>query len=745
MAGMLLALADDAAPTEVAAANAAWRAVGGLVVVVAAAFATPAFVIASAVLAAVSSSEPLLIAVGALGVGIGALGAWRWPDVEAVGATVGLCIVAVVYRLPHDSPMGLSTLVAVVVVIPALLGAWRWGPVWFTRTLGSFAGLLILVAVVAGVGFVFAGLRAQSQLEDASSAIELAADRFGDGDEDGARSSLEAALADVRGARDGLDEPWLAPLPVLPVFSQHEALLDTIAVEADRTVEATLALLDDLDGTPLSLSGGRIDLDAIRAIAPGLADLADATETAERELEDARSRWLVGPASSALDDGIEEVRAIAADVRKAASAVELAPGLFGGNGLRTHLVLFATPAELRGSVGLVGNWALLEAEDGELRLTGVGRASDLNDALEQAPVTLSEPEGYIERYGANSVESEFQDVTLSPHFPDVADVAAQLFLAATGTEVSSVILVDPTAVEAMLRIAGPVNVRGQTVTANSVVSLLLVDQYTMFAEEEDRVEFLAVLLAAAFDQMLGAELPDPWALDDVFGDVVDQDRLLMASTDPDELALLEELGLTGSFPPRDVDDIAALVIQNAGQNKIDTFLGRSMRHRVHLDTDTGVVTATTTVRLENTVQDLSGPDALVGNNDQGYPRGTNVAQVVLYTPHRLRAVTVDGRAGGAQARDEFGLRSYSLLVEIPPGGVVELDFTLEGQMPVEEGRLDRYVLAVPVQPAVNPLRIDLEVTDTTGGLVNGGSGTWSGGAADLRDQRFEFDLSPSAG
>ena len=161
---------------------------------------------------------------------------------------------------------------------------------------------------------------------------------------------------------------------------------------------------------------------------------------------------------------------------------------------------------------------------------------------------------------------------------------------------------------------------------------------------------------------------------------------------------------------------------------------------MRIDATTGELSATTTVRLENTVTDLSGPDSVVGNNDQGYPRGTNVAQVILYTPHRLTAVTVDGRAGGAQTREEFGLRSYSLLVEIPPGGAVELDFTLSGQVGAAPGRLDRYVLAMPVQPAVNPLQIDLEVTDTSGGSVNGRPGPWTGGVAEQRDQRFEFTL-----
>ena len=57
VAGTLIAIADDAAPTERETIDLVWRAVGGALVVAAGAFAPPVYLIASAVIAAVSSSS----------------------------------------------------------------------------------------------------------------------------------------------------------------------------------------------------------------------------------------------------------------------------------------------------------------------------------------------------------------------------------------------------------------------------------------------------------------------------------------------------------------------------------------------------------------------------------------------------------------------------------------------------------------------------------------------------------------
>ncbi|MEM7285154.1 MAG: DUF4012 domain-containing protein [Actinomycetota bacterium] len=745
-AGTILAAVDDAAPTQSESVDVVWRAVSGALIVAAGAFAPPVYLVASGVLAAVSSGSPLLITLGALACIVGVAAAVRWPDVELLGAIVGLLVATVAFRLPHDEPLGLSTLIAIVVVLPLMVGAWQWGPDQLVRGVAALAGLVLLVGVAAGVGFAVSAVQAQSSLDDAATELDLAVELFGLGDEDGARSSIEAAGRSIADARDVATRSWLAPLRIIPVLAQHERLLDTLTDEAQRTVSAGDRVLDDLDRTSLTIGGGRVDLDAVESVRPGIDELAAATARAERELDAADSPWLVGPARSGLDETLERLADVVDATDRAADVLALAPSAFGRDAPAHHLVLFATPAELRGSIGLIGNWALIEADDGRLSLQGVGRASDLNDALERTPVALREPEGYLERYGANAIETEFQDVSLSPHFPDVASVAAQLFEAAEGVPIDQVLMVDPFGVAALLRLTGPIGVLGTTLTTDNVAEFLLVDQYSTFATEEARVEFLGVLLSRTFSRLLEVDFPAPWELDDIFAEVVDQDRLLLGATSGPDVALLDDLGLSGTFrPPDSGSDFVALILQNAGQNKADTFLHRSMRYEVELDAGTGALEASATVELTNTIPDLSLPEPIIENNDQGYPLGSNIVEVTIYSPHRLTGVVRDGAEIAAQSRTEFGVRTYSVLLEIAAGATTTLRFALAGEIVVPDGGLDTYELEIPVQPAVRPLLLDVSLAERSDARISGADGPWRLAVPTDVDQSFRLDLAVVAG
>ena len=746
VAGTLIAIADDAAPTERETIDLVWRAVGGALVVAAGAFAPPVYLIASAVIAAVSSGSVLLIALGAAACVVGLVAAIRFPDVELLGAVVALAVVTVAFHLPENSPTGMSTLLAVAMVLPLVVGAWLWGPDLLLRGLAAALGVTLLIGLASGVAFAVSAFQAQSDLDEAAEQLDLAVELFGLGDEDGARSSLAAAGRSIDEARAAATRPWLAPAAIFPVLSQHDRLLDTLTDEGRRTVAASDLVLEELDRTSLTIGGGRIDLDAVVSVTPAMDGLAAATRRAEAALTDARSAWLIGPARTGLDESLERLADITEATGRASDVLALAPSVFGRDRPANHLVLFATPAELRGSTGLVGNWALIRADDGALRLDGVGRASDLNDALERTQVTLREPEGYIERYGANAIETEFQDVTLSPHFPDVASVAAQLFTAVEGVPIDNVMLIDPFGVAALLQLTGPVGVLGTMLTADNVAEFLLVDQYQTFETEEARVEFLSLLLGTTFGRLLEVEFPAPWELDDVFADIVGQDRLVFGATGEPDATLLDDLGLAGTFRRSDdAADFAAVILQNAGQNKADTFLERGFAYEVDLDPTTGRLGAVARVELTNTIVDLTLPGPIVGNNDQGYPLGTNVAQVTLYSPHRLTSVALDGQEIAAQARTEFGLRTYSVLVELGPGAASTLEFALDGEISAPGGESGRYLLELPVQSAVQPLAVEVRVDTGRGWSIEGEPSAWRQSSLTAEDLRFELDLSPARG
>ncbi len=708
--GAVLGALDDAAPTGIAAVDGWWRALAAAVIVLCGAYAPPLVWVASAVAAAVSSSQPSLLILGALTIVVATVAAYRFPTFLSGGAAVGVSVSWIVFRLPHDQFVGAATLVAMAVAAIVVLAAWYWGPVWLGTSLGVMTAALAVAFLGGAAVLGLTVFDARGDLNEATDLAQRSEDLFREGDEQGAERTLRQAVDTLERVDRSANSRWVNLTRALPVIGRHTAAIQTLTGAGTDTAAAALTVLEQLDRGALTIVDGAVDLQAVRSIEPAVASLAALSGAAVDDLDLIETQWLVPPARDAITDALAEIEDLATAAQRASKAVKLAPPMLGIDGPRTYLVLFATPAELRGSTGLIGNWATVEANDGTLSLAGVGRVEDLVAELEQLDVRLSEPADYLARYGPNSPETQFHDITLSPNFPDVAAMAAQLFEAATGTEIDSVLLADPEALAALVGLAGPIQLGGRTMTAANVADFLLTEQYAVLGEESERLLFLEQLLQFTFLRLFAIEFPDPWDLDEVFQDVIAEDRLVISSVRPSEQALLEELGLGGEFPERTRpgDDLIGMVTQNGGQNKIDTFLERSLTYTATLDRAADRIAATVQIELTNSVPDLNLADAVVGSNDQGLPLGTNRLTLVVYSPHTLVSATVDGVEQGFQVVPEFGLLSFARRMDIAPGQTVVVELQLEGDLDAAGG----YRLLVPVQASVLGDRLTVSVADT---------------------------------
>jgi hypothetical protein len=170
--------------------------------------------------------------------------------------------------------------------------------------------------------------------------------------------------------------------------------------------------------------------------------------------------------------------------------------------------------------------------------------------------------------------------------------------------------------------------------------------------------------------------------------------------------LLRRLDIAGDLPPPVVDGLA-VVSTNAGANKLDAYLRRSIRYDAIVDEGTGRIQAAVTIQLSNDAPDDLPADA--GGNPFGLPPGTNREYVSVYSPWAVTAAELDGVATGMEPADELGWRVYSRYVDIPPGGEVVLRLRLEGELSPDEP----YVLTVRSQPLTNPdvVRLDVRTDD----------------------------------
>ncbi|RMH70824.1 MAG: DUF4012 domain-containing protein, partial [Actinomyces sp.] len=702
VAAALTAATSGAAPTGLAAADLVDVAAAAAVVTWAGSRARRWTWLVPPLVGVWFASSPLALAGLALSALV-ALHALLTRRRRAAGALAAGASALALGALDPVSPLGASTLVALVAVTPLVVSALVHSRPRVTRRAVRTAGVAALVVV--GAGAVAAVVVALS-LGDLRRGAEAARDGFdlaADGEQGPAAAAFSAGAEAFDRVRGRLAGPWMLPARLVPVLGQHVRAAQVATAEGAALAEVAADTVARVDPDAIRLDDGRVDLDTIDALAPVLSRLETTVARAAERLDGARSPWLVPALDERLAIIADRLDGAVPAAHTAAEAARVAPVLFGADEPAHWLVLLVTPAEARGLGGLVGNYVLVEADDGAVRLVESGRNEDLDRRLAEVGAVLEGPDDYVAWWGRFRPERFFEDVTFSPDLPSVAAVAASLVTQATGTPVDGVVLVDPFAVAAVLELTGPVDAAGIRLDAANVVDFLLRDQYRRFeGDEAGRVAALAALVDETLGAVLDGALPGPRLLARELGPVVAGDRLgVWWLRDARAVELLRDTGLDDAFPAAAGDDLVGVVHQNAGRNKTDNWLTRRIEYRV----DSAAGTARLTVELHNGSPTSGWPDAVIGSNDQGLAPGTNRARLDLYTVRTVEAVTVDGERVPALRGHELGVGVTEIVVDVPAGATRTVTATL-GPGPTE-------LLQVAAQPLVNPDHLTVVVDGET--------------------------------
>lgn len=676
------------------------------------------WLIAGAAVTAVARGPALLFALASLAVITAAMVPERRRRVMGAAAMGGLA--NALLWLPEGTPLpwvvvGLLGLVpAVATGLPFVRSPRRTVA---RVALWGIGGVALLATVLAGAAM---GL-AYAQVQDGASDAQRALDAARDGDADVAAVALGRSGTAFDSAAGRLDGPLTVPARIVPGLAQQ---VDAVRVTVDQgrqITESAGSLVTTADYGNLQYDG-QLDLEQVRELTPPTVAVADDLEQAGAALADVEETWLLPPLRSRIVDLRERIDDAADEADLAATLLQVVPDLFGGDGPRRYLIIFITPAELRGAGGFIGSYAELTAADGEVDLSRSGRIADLIFAVPRGQRTISGPADYLERYGRFEPQDFLQDVTFSPHFPSSAQVIAELYPQSGGQPVDGVISVDPTGLAALLDLTGPVAVEGlpQPLTAKNAVQILTKDQYLQLPDEAERGEILTEATRVTFEALVSDTLPAPRRIAEALGPATRAGHLRLWSPTDAEQQAFERLRATGDLHIPVGHDGFSVVQQNTGNNKIDAYLERSITYEPTIDPATGEVTATLRVALRNAVPSTDLPDPVVGNS-RGAPIGTNVTWLTIFTPHVVTGATVDGRPlslGPSRERDLNGWNTP--LLSIPPGGEVVLEVELAGGVDLRDG----YTVDVLPQPVANPDQI--EVTTRFAGDASGPR-TWIDG------------------
>ena len=619
----------------------------------------------------------------------------------------------VLLRAELGGPVGTSALVGLTVgLFVVAIGSWRLPTRWRRLTWIGLGAAVAFGAVAAG-GLGYEVYKSRHELSGGFISAELGVSALEGGRFDEAADWFAEANTYLDAANERLDQPWAKLAGVVPVAAQHQRAVTDMSSAGADALQVVSTALDEIDLDALRPRDGRFDLEALAALDEPLTRVRNALADLRATSESSRSVWLVGRATYELDDFRRQrrrptCRRSTRHWRRSARRRRCS----APTGRGPTSCCSRPPRSPVGLGGFVGSYAELRVEDGKLSLGQFDRAQDFDRRLVDTGVAVHDDD-FLAQYGRFGYDADgtgrglvgdaaFRNLAMSPDFPTVAAIAADLYAQATGTTVDGVVAMDPFVVTQLLRYTGPVFVPslGRDLSPEEAQGFLLRDQYVQDVPDDQRADGLAEAASQAFSALLSGSLPDPITLARDLGSFTSQRRLLVWSSDGEEQELIEQVHISGEVPALAGADGWAFTVSNAGGSKIDTFLDRRAGYSATTDPATGVTSGTVTIELDNGAPVEGYPRYVIGNRI-GQPEGTSTLWVTVYSALGLDELSVDGVVTGVEAGTEQGWNTYRFRVDIPSMASVRIEARLSGT--VADPAAEVVTFTQPMERDVAPL------------------------------------------
>lgn len=552
--------------------------------------------------------------------------------------------------------------------------------IWWT--VGSLA--LLLVAVVAWIGV--RGFLAYNEIQTARSGVDgVQAQLLSDPeaasvtiDELGAHTKRAAALTSDPVWRAAEVVPWLGPN--LEAFR-------TTAWSLDKVVRSVAApLVSHVSGLQASLSpvDGRIDTAPLVALQPASEQANDWMQEVEAAMRGINRSQLFGPLADAVGEFNELLTPIAQGVGAVHSATVLMPAILGADGQRDTLLLFLNNAEVRSTVGIPGALALVSATDGRISLAA--QASTRDFPTLETPIADLGPE--IRGVYSDRPALWIQNVTMLPEFEMSGELAASMWAQQFGVAPGAVVALDPFTLSYVLEATGPIELAtGESLTSDNATELLLHEVYLRYERPIDQDAFFADASERVFDAVAGGRF-DPTKLIGALARAVDENRIKMWSSVPEEQALLTQTALGGALPSANARDAMFTMHLNDGTGaKMDYYLASSLDLEADMcPVDEARQTVTVRYALENTAPADAGtslPWYITGGGQYyGITPGDISTVAYLYAPpgFELLDKNVDGdveNAGVSALLFDRSLVTWHPLLTPGQSSTIELVYAAE--------------------------------------------------------------------
>lgn len=529
------------------------------------------------------------------------------------------------------------------------------------------------LVVLAGLLFTWEAFRAYNSIQEAEERAGVLQENIVEGDVDAARKSFELLDESTSRAHNSTNGPlwWLGAH--VPVLGRNVDAVRTVAREIDQVVDEVLpGVVEVADKVRLETyrpKDGRIDLEAVAEAAPVMVTADQVLTAASRDVGAIDTDGLIGPLRTPMRQLQERFESTAVAASAADDAAKLLPGMIGADGTkRKYLLLIMNNAEVRSLVGMPGSFAVINAQNGKMKMGRQGGIDDVQP-LRKPPrgSVLSKDEKILLQ---SSVTRDIRNTAIHPDFPRAAELAAAIAGKRWKVKFDGVIGVDPVTLSYLLNGIGPVDVGdGLTLNSRNAVAELLNGVYQRYPT--DVVKQDAVFENAArriFDATVAGSGNSVSVIRALVRGVSER-RLMLWSRHDDEQKRIRTTGVSNLFQSGGGRPQVGVYLNDGGADKMTYYLGMgtTVRSEHCFDGLSQELRTTTTLVSNAPANARTLPVSIIGPRTV---RPGNMKLAVMIAGPKggtIESMTVDGQPAPIGSAKYQGRPVAKVARELPPG------------------------------------------------------------------------------
>lgn len=470
-------------------------------------------------------------------------------------------------------------------------------------------------------------------------------------------------------------------------------------IEMARTVSS-------LDAKNRIFSNGKVNLEVIESLIAREPEVTQAIYEASWTINNAPCSKRLCPIFTKLNSQLEQSKTLLSVMEVVLPTI---PPALGKGRVSRYLITIGNEAELRASGGAPLSIALIELNQGALKLVTMGQIS--TEIFPGNPKVSWNHLMEIPFVSDSLQPIKFVNANMHPDFRIAGEEILRGWVAHGGLPIDGVISVDSTALAAVLSATGSVVTPGfGEITGANFKQRMLIDSYRELSNDGQRQMINNLIGQTLITRATGSDFPQVIR---ALLSTASGRHFQMYFKDVNLQLLNSYLHLDGTTPDKRItfgSDIIALYSKNRNQSKSDVFQKRQIIQDVVIHQD-GSADVKRTINVTNDV-----PAGTTGVGTIGYTTLLNSSYWCAYVPATAQDIELtvpNGYPPMAIYENEADSKfAFTRGGEIQPGQ--QITMVLRYRLPAGTLKNGKYVVAFGPQPIATPLKLSLTVTPDFG-------------------------------